>query len=233
MPNDEPIVKHTTAVNRGPDTHAPAEPCDPERTRTASLSAVVLGRLDTPSSPGPEHVAAAIIDKALASEPGQRYRDAGALAADLKAFKSGVRITARSYSLLALLRHWTRRHRTLAWSALAVAVVAIAGVVALAAMYRTSSHNAAVARERLVQSYLEQGRRLSIEMTSAAPAWSSASRRRVTLASAASTSRSGGVALERSAVASPSAVSAAASVGCASSHRRTTIASSELLSPAK
>ncbi|HEX7836228.1 MAG TPA: serine/threonine-protein kinase [Kofleriaceae bacterium] len=54
-----------------------------------------------------------IINKALDQDPAQRYPDAGALAADLKAFKSGARIAARSYSLFAMLAHWTRRHRGL------------------------------------------------------------------------------------------------------------------------
>jgi len=104
-----------------------------------------------------------IIDKALAHAPEHRYRDAGALAADLKAFKSGARITARSYSLLAMLGHWTRRHRTLALSAMTFAILVVAGVAALAVLYRSSTRNAAAARDRLVQSYLEQGRRLSLD----------------------------------------------------------------------
>jgi WD40 repeat protein len=70
---------------------------------------------------------AAIIDKALERDPERRYRDAGALAADLKAFKSGARIAARSYSLLAMLAHWTRRHRTLALAAAAVVALAVTG----------------------------------------------------------------------------------------------------------
>src|SRR5262245_1252141 len=45
---------------------------------------------------------AIIVDKALDPDPARRYPDAGALAADLKAFKSGARIAARSYSLPAL-----------------------------------------------------------------------------------------------------------------------------------
>jgi hypothetical protein len=44
-----------------------------------------------------------IIDKALDRDLSRRYPDAGALAADLKAFKAGARIAARRYSLLALL----------------------------------------------------------------------------------------------------------------------------------
>jgi WD40 repeat protein len=72
---------------------------------------------------------ATIIDKALERAPEHRYRDAGPLAADLKAFKAGARIAARSYSLLAMLAHWTRRHRMYALSA--VAAVALAGVGSL------------------------------------------------------------------------------------------------------
>jgi WD40 repeat protein len=70
---------------------------------------------------------ATIINKALDPDPERRYPDAGALAADLKAFKSGARIAARSYSLFAMLAHWTRRHRTLALSASAAIAIAIAG----------------------------------------------------------------------------------------------------------
>ncbi|HEX4417671.1 MAG TPA: serine/threonine-protein kinase [Kofleriaceae bacterium] len=68
-----------------------------------------------------------IINKALAPNPDQRYPDAGALAADLKAFKSGARIAARSYTLLAMLAHWTRRHRTLALSSAAALALALVG----------------------------------------------------------------------------------------------------------
>ncbi|HET9622677.1 MAG TPA: serine/threonine-protein kinase [Kofleriaceae bacterium] len=70
---------------------------------------------------------ATIIDKALELDPEQRYADAGALAADLKAFKAGARIAARTYSLLALLARWTRHHRPLALSALAVIVLIVVG----------------------------------------------------------------------------------------------------------
>ncbi|HET9620397.1 MAG TPA: serine/threonine-protein kinase [Kofleriaceae bacterium] len=70
---------------------------------------------------------ATIINKALEPEPERRYADAGALAADLKAFKSGARIAARSYSLYAVLAHWTRRHRRLALSVLAAIVVLLFG----------------------------------------------------------------------------------------------------------
>jgi eukaryotic-like serine/threonine-protein kinase len=70
---------------------------------------------------------AAIINKALDPEREGRYPDAGALAKDLKAFKSGARIAARDYSLLAMLAHWTRRHRTLALAATTVLAIVIIG----------------------------------------------------------------------------------------------------------
>ena len=71
---------------------------------------------------------AAIIEKALDLDPKRRYPHAGALAADLKAFKSGARIAARSYSLPARLAHWVRRHRALALSVTAASILAATGV---------------------------------------------------------------------------------------------------------
>jgi len=102
-----------------------------------------------------------IIDKALAWNPSQRYPHAGALAADLKAFKSGARITAHNYSLLAMLAHWTRRHRALALSALAFVVLLIASAAALAVLYRSGleTRMAQKAAELgMVQGEIEQGR---------------------------------------------------------------------------
>jgi WD40 repeat protein len=69
-----------------------------------------------------------IVDKTLDPDPGRRYPDASALAADLKAFKSGARIAARRYSLWALLSHWTRHHRPLAVTIAAALVFAFAGM---------------------------------------------------------------------------------------------------------
>ena len=82
-----------------------------------------------------------IIDKALEPDPRRRYFDAGALAADLKAFKSGARIGARNYSLLAILGHLTRRHRT---AALAM-TIAVAVATTSIGLY---VHNIAAERDR-------------------------------------------------------------------------------------
>jgi WD40 repeat protein len=95
---------------------------------------------------------ATIIDKALDLDPARRYPDAGPLAADLKAFKAGARIAARSYSLLARIAHWTRRHRALAaLSAAAVAIAATSGVLYvrnLAERDRADAADAAARRAR-------------------------------------------------------------------------------------
>ena len=71
----------------------------------------------------------AIIDKATDPVAQRRYPDAGALAADLKAFKAGARIASRAYSPIAVIRHWIRRHRAIAWTGAAVVALVLAGVV--------------------------------------------------------------------------------------------------------
>ncbi|MEO7734411.1 MAG: WD40 repeat domain-containing serine/threonine protein kinase, partial [Kofleriaceae bacterium] len=72
-----------------------------------------------------------IIDKSLDPDPTRRYPNAGALAADLKAFKAGARISARSYSLAAMFAHWIRRRR-----GAAIAIACVLGILlAGAALY--------------------------------------------------------------------------------------------------
>ncbi|HEY0484582.1 MAG TPA: serine/threonine-protein kinase [Kofleriaceae bacterium] len=78
---------------------------------------------------GIDHDLAIVIDKALAPDPNDRYPDAAALAADLKAFQAGARIAARRYSLPAALAHWTRHHRALAISATVAVAIALAGTI--------------------------------------------------------------------------------------------------------
>ena len=119
---------------------------------------------------GIDHDLIVIIDKAIDPEARSRYRDAGALAADLKAFKSGARITARDYSLPAMLAHWTRRHRALAVALVSFVVLLLASVAGLTGLYRSSSRNAedaqrnaSAAHDLLIQSYTEQGRRALLD----------------------------------------------------------------------
>lgn len=70
----------------------------------------------------------AIVEKCLEPQPGRRYEDAAGLAADLRAFKAGARIAARSYTLSAMLGHWARRNRRATGAAMAVMALAIVGV---------------------------------------------------------------------------------------------------------
>ena len=106
---------------------------------------------------------ATIIDKAIDRDRNQRYRDAGALAADLRAFKSGARITARSYSLAAGFAHWARRHRALATSIMAFVSLLVVSLAGLAVLYRSSSRNEEAAQQALVKSYVERGRRALLD----------------------------------------------------------------------
>lgn len=68
---------------------------------------------------------ASIAVKALSASPVDRYRDAGELAADLRAYVAGVRIGARRYSLRALLGHWLRTHKQIALVAAVFALVLV------------------------------------------------------------------------------------------------------------
>jgi eukaryotic-like serine/threonine-protein kinase len=93
---------------------------------------------------------ATILDKALDPAPDRRYHDAGALAADLKAFKSGARISSRSYTLFAMLAHWTRRHRALAVVAATAFVLLSVTVAASVVNVSRDRANAVAAQETAI-----------------------------------------------------------------------------------
>jgi len=69
----------------------------------------------------------AIIDKCLAHDPGHRYASATELALDLKAFKAGARIAARTYSPFARIVFWIRRNRALTSSIVSGLVILMFG----------------------------------------------------------------------------------------------------------
>jgi tetratricopeptide (TPR) repeat protein len=75
----------------------------------------------------------AIVRRAMARDPGDRYPSARELADDLRAFQAGRLVGAHRYSLGELLRRWMRRHRTTIIVGLAAAIVlvvtAIVGLV--------------------------------------------------------------------------------------------------------
>jgi len=68
----------------------------------------------------------AIVNKAMARDPSDRYASAGELAADLKRFQGGQLVGAHRYSTSQHLRRWLRKHRT----AVAVGAIAITALVA-------------------------------------------------------------------------------------------------------
>jgi serine/threonine-protein kinase len=71
---------------------------------------------------------AAIVHKAMAMQPSERYPSAGEMAADLKRFQTGQLVSVHRYSAWDLLRRWVRRHRA-AVGVAAVLTVALAGSV--------------------------------------------------------------------------------------------------------
>ncbi len=79
----------------------------------------------------------AIVDKAMARDPSERYATAGELAADLKRFETGQLVSAHAYSLRQLVRRWVARHRTtVVIGAVAFAAIATTGALSLRRVVR-------------------------------------------------------------------------------------------------
>jgi len=70
---------------------------------------------------------AAIVSKAMAREPEQRYPTARELAEDLRRFQTGQLVLSHRYSSGELLRRWAKRNRTLLLSSAAFLAVALLG----------------------------------------------------------------------------------------------------------
>ena len=74
----------------------------------------------------------AIVDRAMASAPEDRYASCGELAADLRRFQTGQLVQAHHYSRGDLVRRFTRRHRAaVVVAALLVAVLAVGGTLSV------------------------------------------------------------------------------------------------------
>jgi len=82
----------------------------------ALLAAARRGRVQPLEQLAPDlpEELAAIVARAMASEPGQRYRDAGELAADLRAFLEGRVVRAHARGAWVELRKWFGRNRRVA-----------------------------------------------------------------------------------------------------------------------
>ena len=89
----------------------------------------------------------AIAERALQPEPSDRYRDAGELARELKAYLTGGRVKAYRYGALESLRKFAARRRTL-MAAVAIAFLGIfgsAGIVELGLQARATPDGAVAA----------------------------------------------------------------------------------------
>jgi hypothetical protein len=91
-----------------------------------------------PPPPGPEELAA-IVKRAMAARPEDRYRSALELTADLKRFQTGQLVSAHRYSRGALFGRWIARHRL---------AVSVAGAVLLSATLTLGLSLQRVVRER-------------------------------------------------------------------------------------
>ena len=101
---------------------------------TAALAVARSGAI-TPLgdvAPGVPADLVAITQRALASEPSARYRDAGELAADLREFLAGRLVSAHAYTRWQLVRRWIARHRAaVAATAIAVTAIAVVGAISV------------------------------------------------------------------------------------------------------
>jgi len=87
--------------------------------------------------PDPPADLVAVVDKAMARNPADRYPTAGELAADLRRFQTGRLVGAHRYSSWQLLQRWLRRHRGIvAVSGLAVVGLALLGALSIAGIRR-------------------------------------------------------------------------------------------------
>ncbi|MGE0871445.1 MAG: protein kinase [Kofleriaceae bacterium] len=83
-------------------------------------------------APGVPADLVAIIEKAMAWQPEDRYATAGELALDLKRFQRGQLVGAHRYSPRQLLWRWIRKHRAaVAVASVAIMLLAVIGVVSV------------------------------------------------------------------------------------------------------
>ena len=106
------------------------------RTTDEVLARVIAGPLPSLGSTQPDVPAdlLAIVAKAMAFAPADRYPSARELADDLRQFQTGQLVGAHRYSFGQLARRWLRRHRTAVTVAAACAVMLV--VIAAVAIQR-------------------------------------------------------------------------------------------------
>ena len=90
----------------------------------------------------------AIVAKAMALAPADRYPSARELAADLKRFQAGQLVAAHDYSIGQRIERWVRRNRALA---IAIAVFVVVGLVGVTAFVRREQRLRKTAEDALVR----------------------------------------------------------------------------------
>ena len=93
----------------------------------------------------------AIVAKAMAADPDDRYANAGELAIDLKRFQRGQLVAAHRYSTWQLARRWFVKHRAaVVTTAIAAIVIACVGIASIARIVREQERSADA--ERIAES---------------------------------------------------------------------------------
>jgi serine/threonine-protein kinase len=99
---------------------------------------------------------AAICEKAMSKEPARRFPDAGAMAAELRAFRDGRLVSIYAYSRRELLRRFVARNRIAVGAAAAVFLAVLAGG-GLALRYAVLAERARVQAEVALEEVTELG----------------------------------------------------------------------------
>jgi len=94
----------------------------------------------------------AIVLRALARDPADRYEGAAELASDIEAFRAGRSVLAYEYSTWELLRRLVMRHRAASLVAATALVVLVVALAVIAVAWREARGNLALA-------YMERGER--------------------------------------------------------------------------
>ena len=88
----------------------------------------------------------AVCERAMARNQQDRYKDAKELVADIERFQTGALVSAYRYSLGEYLRRWVRRHKTVAATAAAAAMLIVA--ISLVYVFSLKHANTLLAQSR-------------------------------------------------------------------------------------
>jgi len=127
-----------------------------DSSETAWLSSVARGKpapLEWIERDVPAELVA-IVAKAMAAEPGHRYRDAGEMAADLRAFLAGQLVAAHEYTVWQRIAKLVRRHRVV-FATAALALVAVIGIGIFAILSIVRERNEATSARDLANDRAE------------------------------------------------------------------------------